>query len=424
MRAKLLVAFTAACVVMVSAPLFADPQAIGDEFKLNTEAQSLPHNPVAAFNGAGNAVVVWENEISGLRGRFVAADGSALGSEIGLVANSNLPSIPGEGDVVGRKNPAVLYLASGKFLVFWTEERAHDDVTFLFENRVVTGRDVFMQRFTAAGAADSQPVRLNQATAGYHSKPQAIVRKGGDVLVAWEADAQQNVVVSGDGIFGRLLSADGTPVSNEFRLNSTPQRAHGVALANDRSNGRTLVTWDGRAGNGPEVHARLLDANAVPIGPDIRISGSLSGPQRRSSVASDGHGSFLVAWQGWFGDFYHARVFGQFVGQAGNLVGPTVQLSKGYGTAQVTPAVALAPRGNFLVVWMEFQTWFPLGLAGVEINNLGAPLDGEFWVNQKQIGYKLQTWIAANGAGRYLIPYESYNNGDNVGVSARLLQVN
>jgi len=124
MRAKLLVAFTAACVVMVSAPLFADPQAIGDEFKLNTEAQSLPHNPVAAFNGAGNAVVVWENEISGLRGRFVAADGSALGSEIGLVANSNLPSIPGEGDVVGRKNPAVLYLASGKFLVFWTSELA------------------------------------------------------------------------------------------------------------------------------------------------------------------------------------------------------------------------------------------------------------------------------------------------------------
>jgi hypothetical protein len=424
MRGKLLVVLGATLLTVISAPLFADPQAIGNEFRLNTDGESLQHNPVAAYNSAGHALVVWENDQDGLRCRFVAADGSALGGEIGLVANSNLPSIPGQGNVTDRKNPAVVFLPSSKFLLFWTEERATDDVTFLFENRVVTGRDVFMQRFTAAGAPDSQPQRLNQTTAGFHSRPQAVLRSGGDVLVVWEADAQQVAVTAGDGIFARLLAADGTPSSNEFRLNSVPQRAHNAAVANDRSNGRTLVTWDGREGNGPEIIGRLLAANAVPLGPDIAISSAGNGPQRRSSVASDGHGNFMVVWQGWFGDVYHARVFGQFVGQAGNLVGPQVQISKGYGQAQISPSVALAPKGNFLVVWMEFEQWFPIGMAGVEINNLAAPLAGEFWVNQKQIGYKLQTSIGANGAGNFLIPYESYYSGDNLGISARLLMAN
>src|SRR3954452_7614505 len=100
-----------------SAPVLAQPQLLGAEFRVNANAESKHHNPVAAFNAAGSALVVWENDKNGLRGRFYRRDGSALTDELGLVANQKLPGVPATGPEVIRKDPAVAFLASGEFLL-------------------------------------------------------------------------------------------------------------------------------------------------------------------------------------------------------------------------------------------------------------------------------------------------------------------
>jgi hypothetical protein len=424
MQSKAFWALNAALLCgVLAAPLAAAPQPVGDEFRVNTDGQSLQHNPVAAFNAAGNALVVWENDFDGLRGRFLSPAGDPLGAELGLVANDNLPSIPGEGDVTDRINPAVAFLPGGGFLLVWTEERAHDDVTFLFENRVVLSREIFMQRFGADGTPASQPQRVNQATSAWDSRPKLGVLGSGQVLVVWEGDGRDAALQPGDGVFGRLVSGAGALLGSEFRINATPQRAHNVALATDAMSGRTLVVWDGRAGAGPQIYGRLLDPAARPLGSDLRISNVNPGANRRPGVAGDGAGRFLVAWQGATDGVYDARVFGQVVGRGGNLLGAEQQISKGYGDAQIAPSVAPAPHGYFLVAWIEFQKWFPLGLAGVEVSGAAMPVGGEIWINQRQIGYKLQTAIGGNGAGGYLVPYECYYSGDNLGISARQLTV-
>ena len=64
-------------------PMLGQPLPVGAEFRVNANTESKQHNPVAAFNAAGSALVVWENDKNGLRGRFYGRDGSPLTDELG-----------------------------------------------------------------------------------------------------------------------------------------------------------------------------------------------------------------------------------------------------------------------------------------------------------------------------------------------------
>src|ERR1700732_1774814 len=65
----------------------ASPQLLGAEVQVNTNGLSQLHNPAAAFDGAGHSLVVWENDLLGVRGRLYDAAGHALGNELPLVGN-------------------------------------------------------------------------------------------------------------------------------------------------------------------------------------------------------------------------------------------------------------------------------------------------------------------------------------------------
>src|SRR5688572_9028871 len=107
-----------ACAV----PGWAQPDLIGDEFRVNQYGKGRPLKPMAAFGPSGNSLIVWEHDNLGIAGRFFDRDGVPASAELLLVANANLPTIPARGEVTLRKDPALLYLPNGEFLLVWTEE--------------------------------------------------------------------------------------------------------------------------------------------------------------------------------------------------------------------------------------------------------------------------------------------------------------
>ncbi|HVT57020.1 MAG TPA: hypothetical protein VHR45_01355 [Thermoanaerobaculia bacterium] len=398
------------------------PQLVGSEFRVNLNTESQQRNPVAAWNPAGGALVVWENDHNGLRGRLFGADGTSQSDELELVANQVLPSIPGDGPVTTRRDPAVAFLPSGDFLLVWAEEVGHLESTIFFESLAIGTRDIFIARFNGAGQPASKRFRVSLNNAGLKSRPQIAVRPGGDALVVWMNQTRRGGPTADDGIFGRVVTATSRPTGPEFKVSTSPGTfAETPVLAVDPS-GSFLVAWESRpAGTayGTAIFARQFDATGAALASDFRVDSGVTGPQRRAAAASDGKGAFLVVWQGFFENVSQARIFGQRINGSGHLIGSQAQISKGYGTAQISPSVAAAPHQTFIVTWMDYEKWFPLGMAGVQVDGRGTALSNELWINDHQIGAKLRTSLASDGAGKYLAPYESFFDASNLGISAR-----
>ena len=425
MRTKPLLWLTAlALLPVVSAPLAGQPRPVGNEFRVNANTESKQRNPVAAFNASGSALVVWENEKNGLRGRFYGRDGAALTEELGLVANQVLPGVPAAGIEVIRKDPAVAFLASGDFLLAWTEERDDVSTDIFVEHRAVIDRDVYLQKFNAAGAAQGSPVRLNATTAGYQSLPKILVRNGADAVVVWQSDGRR-VGPAGDGIFSRLVSpATGQPSTGETKLSSVPGLAANPAIAG-AANGGFAVAWEAADGSSQGVYARLFAKSGSPRGAEFRVNTTVQGLQRRPALTADSNtGGWLMIWQGQAGSIKDSHIYGQFLGAGGSFIGPQVRVSQGVAQGQVSPSVAAVAGGHFLATWLDYHDIFPVGLFGVEIDKLGAAVGPEVEINTAAINAQTRTSIAVSPKGGVLVPWEGFTTSQAApGISARRVEL-
>src|SRR5882672_6279598 len=127
----------------MAAPVLGQPRPVGNEFRVNGTTEFKQRNPVASFNAGGSSLVVWENDRKGLLGRIYGRDGSPQTDELSLVANQTLARVPSHGLEVLRKEPSVAFLASGEFLLAWTEERDEVSADLFLETRNVLDRDVY-----------------------------------------------------------------------------------------------------------------------------------------------------------------------------------------------------------------------------------------------------------------------------------------
>jgi hypothetical protein len=401
----------------------AGPQPVGSEIQVNTNTVSQVRNPAAAFDASGRAMVVWENDFLGVRGRLYDASGKPVGDELSLVANVPWSTLPGIAPVTLHRDPAIAFLPSGDFLLAWAEEQGILEWTIFFENLQVHSREIVVQRFSVSGQPTGRPFTVSSGGAGLKSRPRLAVRSTGDAVAAWMSEASEI------GVFTRLLGRTGRPAGGAIQVD-TVSGATGFtpALAVD-PDGSYLIAWVSQKGTdtrNTSIYGRVFGASGAPLAAPFAITSNTVGPQLRPTAATDGQGSYLVAWQGYTTDPGHARIDGQIVGKAGGLLGKRQVISNGAGKnlSDASPTAVAAPGGTFVLVWMEYSTWFPVGMAGVEVDRSGVPLGSQAWINDKQIGAQLRTALAADGAGHYLSPYEGFYNPTSVGILARFFAAN
>jgi hypothetical protein len=406
--------FASWMLTWLALPAWAGIGPAGSEFQVNHSTEARQYTPVAAYAPSGRALVVWENPRRGIRGVFYDADGNLASREMTLVANQLLPSPPAEGNVAERKQPAVAFLPNGDFLLAWTEERSYLRTDIFFEQRFFEDRDVFVQRFSAAGVPMGPSVRVSDAS-GLQSQPRLVARRSGDFVVVWEwTDGYV------PGIFGRLVSASGRLVGTEFRVSAEGVPAIRPAVAAGNA-GRFVVTWQAPDGDDAGIFARLYDNAAAPLGAEFRVNADVAGRQQRPTVAAHPSGDFLVLWQGQHLHIDRSLIFGQLLGAGGALLGPQLAITREDDPVHFVPAVAPAPGGTFLATWMNWAKEGGIWIDAVQLDKDGSPAGAPFRVTERRVLRSAHNTIAAKGTGTFLVPFERVLTKRRSEVSARLL---
>jgi hypothetical protein len=137
--------------------------------------------------------------------------------------------------------------------------------------------DVFLRRFSPTGTALGSEIRVNSFLPGVESQPQAAAAPDGRLLVVWQSEAQDG---DREGIYGRLVSADGALLSPEIRINNVSRSAQRFPRITADRYGNFIVAWQsfdpGGDGQGApflwDVKARLLRADGSPVAGEIYLN--------------------------------------------------------------------------------------------------------------------------------------------------------
>ncbi|MGD1047895.1 MAG: T9SS type A sorting domain-containing protein [Candidatus Krumholzibacteriaceae bacterium] len=301
--------------------------------------------PQLASNGAGGAVIAWDDYRVGAEGLYlqrVEADGSCIWNLDGFRIH------PGGGGITGRQ---IIPDGSGGVFVTWVAA----DV--LRAQRIALNSAA---QWTADGA-------IVCSASGGKQYPAIVPDGSGGVVIAWE-DGR-----NGEGdIFAQRLDRSGEAqwTANGVPVCTAAGAQERLKLTSDGSGG-AIATWqDFRSGGAQtnlDVYVQRVDAHGSALwaadGVDLSEPGIMDW---YPDITSDGAGGAIVTWAavGGSGKSYVQRV------DAGGLVRWTpggVALFE--GSDQIFPVIAPEGSGGAIVAWMDSR--------GSGINIYAQKFDGD-----------------------------------------------
>jgi hypothetical protein len=274
--------------------------------------------------------------------------------------------------------------------------------------------------------ADAQAIRyeseVNVNTAGVQqtdSKNATAMDANGNYVVVWSSYGQDG---SGWGVYARRFNAAGTPLSGEFRVNTTTagdQRFGSVAMDGA---GDFVITWSSfdQDGDGWGVYAQRYNAAGVAVGGEFQVNTTTAGDQMRSAVAMDGVGNFVITWQS-LDNTGHWGIYAQRYTAAGVAIGGEFLVNTSTGHHQCRPVVAMDTGGDYVISWSSFgedgSSW---GIYARRYNAAGVPQGGEFQVNTYTASSQLASAAAMDGNGDFVLTWQSWaQDGSGWGIFAQ-----
>ena len=253
-------------------------------------------------------------------------------------------------------------------------------------------------------------------TLGFESTPAAIaVHADGSFTTALESFEEDG---SGFGVFAQRFSADGTATSAKYLINTTTDREQSApAIAADAS-GNELVVWQSKGqdeGDTFGIYGQWYDSSGVKIGDEFRINTVTAGDQKTPSVAIDGSGNAIVAWQSVGAEnltdtetedwgVYYTRLNG-----AGDTTpSGDVLVNDAIAGDQQNPTVAASANGNYVIAWEAID---PLGGDDASLDIYAKVFDssgtqitlGEQLVNSDQLRDQVTPQAAIDADGDFAI---------------------
>lgn len=245
-------------------------------------------------------------------------------------------------------------------------------------NHVDWMHDVLFQRVSASGKKEGSEIVVNQFRDFNQRRPSVAVLGNGNVVVVWSSEQEfatplaaalehlfnnPNIdppsslaQVLGENrlcISARILTADGAPVTDEFRIDGDGAAICGNASVSALPNGGFTVAWNQRdtavRSNRWDVYTRNFGADGVPAGPAARLNTFTWGDQFAPQIGTVNLGQFIV-WTSMGQDTSGAGVYGRAVSE-GVPVGPEIQVHTSTRFAQKEPTIAPTGNDSLLVVW-------------------------------------------------------------------------
>ncbi|MEO1686790.1 MAG: hypothetical protein AAFU61_02685, partial [Pseudomonadota bacterium] len=159
---------------------------------------------------------------------------------------------------------------------------------------------------------------------------------------------------SSNGVFGRIVNADGTFAGDEFQINQVASSSQEFQKVVATSTG-FLVAWtdgSGQDGSGSGVQARFFDAAGAPLTDEFTVNENRSSTQSEPAVTVLDDGRIVIAWQtqqapGGSG----ADVSGQIFAPTGERIDGEFRINTEISSTQNLVDVGALPGNNFVAVW-------------------------------------------------------------------------
>ena len=310
---------------------------LGEEFQINATSSGNQAEPAVAMDAAAGFVVAWqgpesiENDQEDIFARRFDPNGVPIGDELYVNSSANNQQL----------YPSVAMNNNGTFIVVWescdTPERENKSICCqLFDSNGV--------RFGAEFFINARP-----SVCRY---PDVAVDANGNFAVVWLDDKNSNSIMAG------LFDPNGIPRTETFKVNTV--RFSSItrpSVAMDAA-GNFVVTWDGdpNLAGSDDIHARLYDVNGTPLGEQFLVNTTLAGAQQYPQAAMNGDGQFVIVWDCRVDPDSESErdIFGRRFDSLGVPLGDEFQINTFVADDQRSPAVAIGPDGRFVAVWQSY----------------------------------------------------------------------
>ena len=270
-------------------PLWAAPIPVSDV------APAYAYCPALATGAGGRFLVAWLTATSpgdpissanAVLARAFSRDGVPLGPGVRLEGARQ--------DRVGWLSMAAG--ADGNYLAAWTALPRDAERSVLVAR--VVGADGQLLGSAIELATESR----------LYSEPH-VVRVGAGYILAWTGAPERN------GVFGRLLTAAGTPVGSEFRIDGGLPGYASTGLGGFASLGDGFLALWNVTESAPRntIYGQRFDADGRRIGIGVAVSSTELSSAVKLAAAADSTGGFAAAWQDYDNDLPDPIIARRFV---------------------------------------------------------------------------------------------------------------
>jgi hypothetical protein len=293
--------------------------------------------PRSVSDGAGGAIVTWEDSRSGnsdIYAQRISAAGAVQWTANGVALCTATGS---------QQTPTIVADGAGGAIITW------------YDYRSGTNYDIYAQRISAAGAVQWLANGVGLCTATGDQYGPSIVSDGGSgAIVTWQDFRSGN-----SDIYAPRISAAGAVqwTANGVALCTATGSQQTPTIVSDGASG-AIVTWfDQRSGTGDDIYAqRISAAGAVQWTANGVGLCTATNSQNYPTIVSDGASGAVVTWED-YRSGTNWDIYAQRISSAG-----TVQwTADGVGLCTATghqayPKIASDSTGGAIVTWHDYRS--------------------------------------------------------------------
>jgi C1A family cysteine protease len=299
------------------------------------------NRPQAIPDGAGGAIVVWE-DAGNIYAQRLNASGGALWTPNGVTVCSAAGS---------QSFPAIISDGSGGALIAWQDYRD------------AAGSVTYVQRINAQGAVQWTQDGV-QACSRMPQLDFAMAPDGsGGAIIAW-ADYrfinQYNYFTHGSDIFVQRIAADGTCLwqTDGVAVCTALYTQRWPRIVSDNAHGAVIAWTDARSGGqftNEDLYAQRIDAggNLLWANDGVPVCSEVGAQESGSMIDNGIYGGAAIAWVDYrTSDGNHAEIYVQSLRPDGSArwTAGGVAVSTGEG-ARVFPQITRDGTGGVVVAW-------------------------------------------------------------------------
>lgn len=349
-------------------------------------------DPQLISDGAGGAIIVWEDRRNGNFDIYVqrvnasgAVQWAAGGVAISTAAND-------------QQSPQLISDGAGGAIIAWTDSRSGPSL------------DIYAQRVNRNGVtqwvSDGIPI---SAAPHEQSYPQLISDGNGGAIIAWQDDRNgvdlDIYVQRVDGNGGVQWASDGVPISTAVGDQIVPR------LISDGTSG-AIITWeDYQSGTEYDIYAQRINESGVVKWTSNGIAiAAMPGDQRHPQLIPDGLGGAIITWEDervvTSPGIYAQRISGSGLAQWA-VDGVTISM----GTNKFGPVLVSDNSNGAIIAWEDGRSGTNSDIYAQRINGTGVvqwtpngiPISTE-------INNQFVPQLISDGAGGAIIVWMDFRN--------------